>query len=322
MEVPDFDLSTNFGTCSSYSSFYKNNGFLKLSQKQRRQAFLENQKERRHQLTDKNREQCEEFIKLLKTSIEDDLMECDSSGYSTRVKMKKFQLMLSEWLTEIPEDLDENWIVKFAPEGFRVLLVAHSRNTLCYNKNGRVVLKLRSNFPGGRNTEGKGLTVLDCIYNKTLKTIFVLDCLFWNAMSLLEAEVNFRFFWLKSKFEDNPELVLCSRYKFVLLESIPAQRPLIQDRMFSPFLVGDQRLYIDGVVFYHKESHYVFGSTPLVAWLASYMLPEMLNIDVPCEDMARKPKGYICQQSYLIELKSKRKKKTGMDILDAEMELQ
>ena len=38
---------------------------------------------------------------------------------------------------------------------------------------------------------------------------------------------------------------------------------------------------IDGLLFYHKRTHYVPGSTPLVGWLKPYMLPEMLGIPVP-----------------------------------------
>ena len=34
---------------------------------------------------------------------------------------------------------------------------------------------------------------------------------------------------------------------------------------------------LDGVLFYHKESHYTHGNTPLVGWLKGYMFPEILG---------------------------------------------
>ncbi|KAG5872859.1 Snurportin-1 [Gonioctena quinquepunctata] len=285
----------------------------------RREVYLQNQRQKRHKVTDENRELCDEFVKLISTG--DELMEYETPGES-KEKQWKFELMDSEWFTEIPEDLHENWLVKFGPEGFRVLVVSRNNHTTCYNKKGRVILKMRSHFPGGGYSEGCGITVLDCIYNNVLKTIFVLDCLFWNSMSMLESEASFRFYWLKSKFDEEPKLKKNQRYTFILMDCFAAQKPLIQDAIFTPFQVENHQLFYDGVVFYHKESHYTFGSTPLVAWLASYMLPEILQIDVPEEYMARKPKGYVCQKNFLEQLKTRKRmgnrKKPGENELEME----
>ncbi|EDW31086.1 GL12827 [Drosophila persimilis] len=35
---------------------------------------------------------------------------------------------------------------------------------------------------------------------------------------------------------------------------------------------------LDGFLFYHKEASYVCGTTPLVCWLFSYMLPDVLDL--------------------------------------------
>lgn len=35
----------------------------------------------------------------------------------------------------------------------------------------------------------------------------------------------------------------------------------------------------DGLLFYHKETHYTSGPTPLVTWLKPYMLAEILHIE-------------------------------------------
>lgn len=54
-------------------------------------------------------------------------MECET--VNKRKKYKKvpfgYKLMGSEWLTEVPEDLADNWLVKLCPEGVRYLIVAN-----------------------------------------------------------------------------------------------------------------------------------------------------------------------------------------------------
>ncbi len=48
---------------------------------------------------------------------------------------------------------------------------------------------------------------------------------------------------------------------------------------------------IDGILFYHKRTHYTLGSTPLVGWLKPWMLTDMLGIPLPESIMAAKPAG-------------------------------
>jgi snurportin-1 len=40
---------------------------------------------------------------------------------------------------------------------------------------------------------------------------------------------------------------------------------------------------VDGLLFYHKRTHYVHGRSPLVGWLKVHMVPEILGIDVDSE---------------------------------------
>jgi|SRR6218665_1305126 len=51
-------------------------------------------------------------------------------------------------------------------------------------------------------------------------------------------------------------------------------------------------LQLDGLLFYHKQAHYTFGSTPLVVWLKAYMLPEILGVQVPDHYVAETPSTY------------------------------
>nr|CAI5831759.1 unnamed protein product [Callosobruchus analis] len=312
----------NTEAASLYSDLYKCRGkSQELSQQQRRDQFLKDQKERRHRVTDQNRKVCEFLLNDM--CLDEDTMQWDSVNPRNKRKRVVFKLMLSEWLTEVPDDLEENWLTKFVPEGCRILLIATRAQTNCYNSKGRYYFNIKSGFPGGNHTSPTGTTVLDCIYNKYTKVIFILDCLFWNSMSMSDSEAQFRFFWLKNKFSEMPDLARYGSYQFILLDYFSAEKGLIQDIMSEQTTVKDQKLPYDGVVFYHKECHYFFGYTPLVGWLASYMLPEKLNIDVPQENMARKPKDYVCMEKYLEDLEIKKKaaktRKKKNNVVDEEM---
>lgn len=290
-----------------FNSLFKYKSKHLGSIQERRDKCLENQKERRCRLFDQSRQQFDLFVNRAHETDESvDEMECDVEQQKN--KRFKFQLMKTEWFTDIPDDLGENWLIKCAPEGFRVMLVARRKVTLCYNNRGKIVLKLHSNFSGGGGLDkSKGTTVLDCIYNKTTKTIFILDCLYWNNMSMIDSEAEFRFYWLKSKFTDDLRLSCCTNIQLVLIDHMPAERSLIQNAMFEKLHINNEEYYYDGVVFYHKESHYYFGKTPLVGWLASFMLSELLHIDVSQQHFVKMPEEYKGVEDYIQNLKDMKK---------------
>lgn len=43
-----------------------------------------------------------------------------------RKKSYKNKLTFTEWFTDVPEDLEQSWVVKFCPAGKRSLIVAES----------------------------------------------------------------------------------------------------------------------------------------------------------------------------------------------------
>ena len=49
---------------------------------------------------------------------------------------------------------------------------------------------------------------------------------------------------------------------------------------------------LDGLLFYHKRTHYAFGTTPLVLWLKAFMLPEILGVPVSAHHMQQRPASY------------------------------
>ena len=56
-------------------------------------------------------------------------------------------------------------------------------------------------------------------------------------------------------------------------------------------IFGFLQAELDGLLFYHKQTHYTSGSTPLVGWLKPWMLPDMLGVPVPDSIMASRPPG-------------------------------
>lgn len=209
----------------------------------------------------------------------------------------KDQLMLSEWLVEIPSDISTEWLLKLCPVGKRSLVVASMGRTRAYTKSGYMVNTFPSDIPGGNkkqrvNSSGNQYSILDCIYNEMDKTYYVLDVMCWNSHPLFDSETEFRFYWLDSKVKENPhvqELSSANPFKFVPLPFYCCTTQSIHEVLWDklPFPCK-----LDGLLFYHKRTHYTSGSTPLVGWLKAYMVPEMLQIEVPptlCDD---KPSSY------------------------------
>lgn len=77
------------------------------------------------------------------------------------------QLMIPEWLTEIPGDLHGRWLVMPRPQGTRCLLVSSRARTCAVARNGRVLQAFASALPGGgpySAAHKREHTVLDAIF--------------------------------------------------------------------------------------------------------------------------------------------------------------
>lgn len=61
-----------------------------------------------------------------------------------------FQIMLSEWMEEVPDDLEENWVVKMVPVGKRMLVVSNRGWTTAFYRNGYCAGRFPSALPGKR----------------------------------------------------------------------------------------------------------------------------------------------------------------------------
>ncbi|XP_035883500.1 snurportin-1 isoform X3 [Phyllostomus discolor] len=267
---------------SQYKSKYST-----LEQSERRRRLLELQKLKRLDYVNHARRLAEDDWTGIESEEEEDKKDDEEMDIDTAKKLPKHyanQLMLSEWLIDIPSDLGQEWIVVVCPVGKRALIVASRGSTSAYTKSGYCVNRFPSLLPGGNrrnSTTAKDYTILDCIYSEVKQTYYVLDVMCWRGHPFYDCQTDFRFYWMHSK--------------------LPEEEGLGENTKLNP---------VDGLLFYHKQTHYSPGSTPLVGWLRPYMVSDILGMAVPASPLTTKPEYAGHQLQQIIE--HKRSQKEGM----------
>ncbi|XP_041465165.1 snurportin-1-like [Lytechinus variegatus] len=279
----------------------------KQSQWERRKEKLRLQREKRRDYADVARKLAEEDYANITFSDDEEEETMDhtspTSGKNKSNKGKRKgkkeryysnQLMLSEWLDDVPSDLAENWLMVPCPKGRRTFIITSKGRTCHYTKSGHCMNMFQSSLPGGSSGQSKSrsnYTILDCIYSEIHRTYWVLDCMCWHGHPVYDSETEFRFYWLHSKLAEEPHLATGFKkhpMKFFGLPSFKCDRQTLQDAMAQPMPFKDE---LDGLLFYHKALHYTPGVTPLVGWLKPWMLPEILGVPIPDALMAKRPPG-------------------------------
>ncbi|XP_004712107.1 snurportin-1 [Echinops telfairi] len=247
-----------------------------FEQGERRRRLLELQKSKRLDFVNHARRLAEDDWAGMESEEEEeekkDDEEMDVDIGKKLPKRYANQLMLSEWLIDVPADLGQEWIVVVCPVGKRALIVASRGSTSAYTKSGYCVNRFPSLLPGGnrRNSAtAKDYTILDCIYSEVNQTYYVLDVMCWRGHPVYDCQTDFRFYWMHSK--------------------LPEEGGLGEKTKLNP---------VDGLLFYHKQTHYSPGSTPLVGWLRPYMVSDVLGVAVPTGPLTIKPEyaGHQLQQ--------------------------
>lgn len=239
-------------------------------------------------------EENEDVYEITKEHEEEEEYQTENDyrkNYFTRGNFRN-KLMMSEWMLEIPKDLQKDYFMIPCPVGKRCLVIAMQGQTRAYGRQGHLIYNFHSALPGGSfQTKYKNNSVLlDCIYSDVSQSFHVLDVLSWNRQIMKDTDTEFRFFWLATKFLEFPEIQESTRvnpYIFSLLHHYSCEQKVIEQIMSSPF---DYEL--DGLLFYHKSTYYTEGSTPLAVWLKPYMLPEILNVPVSEKFLALAPITY------------------------------
>ncbi|XP_075971405.1 snurportin-1 isoform X2 [Anticarsia gemmatalis] len=254
-------------------------------------------------------------------------LQANTSSYQPRNQVPGFTsnfvmpyknvLMMSEWMVERPEDFHSNWYVVPCPKGSRVLVVTHKGNTKFYNRHGCVKFEKETALPGGNRSEFNRkclCVILDGFYVETLNTVYIIDILAWNNQPMTNCETEFRYFWLKSQFQQLPETKYITSRNEVLFELLPKIDcdPLTFNHFmmtvphFNNFLPA-----LDGLLFYHKLANYVSGQTPLVGWLYPYMVNEVLGDEITVHPsyILERPIDYINQAIFIEQFAEKRERK-------------
>lgn len=300
---------------SQFSQYFKQRTGHDREQRQtdRRNELLSEQKKQRNCLVDAQRD-----IKPLK-------QHTTSPAQKRRNETYKNTLQLSEWWMEKPEDI-ENWYIRPCPKGMRCLVVAANGRTEVYNKKGRFINKFRSQLPGDQRQRHL-ITMLDCVFVPTLSEYFVLDVLAYGNQDMTDCEASFRFYWIQSRLqEDHLDTVSAqNQHAFREIEKCECGDEIALNTFLATFpLWKSNTPELDGFLFYHKESAYVSGTTPLVLWLFPFMLPEILNVPELNENyLLQKPDDYTNYLTFIDEFnraikQRKPKKRDEMDICDEE----
>jgi len=297
-----------------------------ISQEVRRKKLLEHQKARRDDL--KNFARClaaGDFDE--EKEDEDEEEDMDTSGEIRQRKLRKTyknQLMLSEWLVEVPVDLAEKWLLILCPEGRRNLVIAANGSTKVFSKSGKQVKSFPSNLPGGNRNQNRRntYTILDCIYSESNSIFYILDMMCWDGFQYYDCDTEFRLSWVQQKFIENQEMRTRSRinpYSFQPLPVYQCTRDSIKEALNSPMPFSD---HLDGLLIYHREVHYMPGKTPLVGWIKGYMVPELMGIEVDDVLMEQRPSDYGGMKTYLKKTydRVEKLKKADEDRLRAELD--
>eukprot|EP00455_Lapot_gusevi_P024753 TRINITY_DN2582_c0_g6_i3.p1 TRINITY_DN2582_c0_g6~~TRINITY_DN2582_c0_g6_i3.p1 ORF type:complete len:308 (+),score=28.57 TRINITY_DN2582_c0_g6_i3:73-996(+) len=176
---------------------------------------------------------------------------------------------MPEWMIDIPEDFPHNWYAVPRPEGLRCLVIASGGQTVSRKRNGSVLHRFASALPCGshRTLQGKGSAcVLDCIYQKTTRTYWVLDMMCWKGYSLYSSSTEFRNFWVFSKLAETTvsELSDYNKFCFRAVPFLPIDGPAFQSVYAGATALQTWGFVQDGILFYNKEAHYEMGPCPLV----------------------------------------------------------
>lgn len=300
-------------SASRFSDLYKNKSRgREQHQSERRRTLLEEQKRLRQTEVDSSRPGLLELIEAEGTDS-----EC-SSDYPTQryrrkvwfSKLYRDKVQLSEWMYEKPDDLD-SWFLVPCPVGIRCLLVLRKGYAVAYGKTGRSITRFATRL-GKRHC----VTVLDCFLTKK-RIFYALDMLVYKEMDLVQCECEFRFQWLRSKMEEeNMQERFCTgttpenRWQLELLPVFDFKARDQVEEGFSRYpMFNDTGL--DGFLFYHKESNYIYGRTPLVTWLFPFMVPDVLGSEwghaMHHKYLQQKPNGYQEQgyRAYMDEFDAK-----------------
>ncbi|KAJ7945709.1 Snurportin-1 protein [Quillaja saponaria] len=219
------------------------------------------------------------------------------------------QLMLPEWMIDVPDRLSQDWYVFPRPSGKRCFVVSSHGTTISRLRNGSVLHRFPSALPNGaRKKEVSGsaqsYSILDCIFHELDQTYYVIDMVCWRGYSLYDCTAEFRFFWLNSKLAETGAFNSPSHYHRYRFSLIPVYN-CDQSGLYAAY-TGEVPYVKDGLLFYNKQAHYQMGNTPLaLVWKDETCSQYVIDTD---------SKGVVpSQQHVVLELQEDGKLMTSDD---------
>ncbi|KAI8020016.1 Snurportin-1 [Camellia lanceoleosa] len=176
------------------------------------------------------------------------------------------QLMLPEWMIDVPDHLSRDWYVFARPAGKRCFVVSSNGTTISRLRNGSLLHRFPSALPSGARTKGNSCSaqsycILDCIFHESDQTYYVIDMVCWAGYSLYECAAEFRFFWLNSKLVESGACEPPSFYHKYRFDLVPVYN-CDQAGLHTAYS-GPVPYVKDGLLFNNKHAHYQTGNTPL-----------------------------------------------------------
>ncbi|KAL6996970.1 hypothetical protein U1Q18_007093 [Sarracenia purpurea var. burkii] len=176
------------------------------------------------------------------------------------------QLMLPEWMIDVPDRLSHDWYVFARPAGKRCFVVSSNGTTFSRLRNGSLLHMFPSALPSGAKAKGnsgsaQSYCILDCVFHESDQTYYVIDMVCWAGYSLYECAAEFRFFWVNSKLVESGACDLPSfyhKYRFGLVPVYNCDQAGLHTAYSGPAPYAK-----DGLLFYNKHAHYQTGNTPL-----------------------------------------------------------
>lgn len=291
---------------SQYSDLYKNRNADELrerKQSDRRRQMLTEQKEHRNNDQDDSRN-IQQFLQSLQHKV----------NKKTHKRLFKNYVQLSEWLHERPDDF-EHWFMVPCPKGTRCIAVATNGTTKIYSKHGVFITEIRSGLPGDIKLK-QSTTILDCfsVTSNGVTKYMVLDVMYYANTEMLNCETSFRFFWIACKLSElqMDEINFHNEFAFVPMKYVDCGDEIATDTCLTTYpMWDDDNINLDGLLFYHKDSSYVHGTTPLVGWLFSFMVNETLGLCmIHPKYLEQRPAHYVNAKTYIEDFDEAQKAKT------------
>lgn len=176
------------------------------------------------------------------------------------------QLMLPEWMIDVPDRLYHDWYVIARPAGKRCFVVSSNGTTVSRVRNGSLLHRFPSALPNGAKTRescrsGQSYCILDCIFHEMDQTYYMIDMVCWAGISFFECTSEFRFFWLNNKLVESGACDTPSVHHKYRFSMVPVYN--CDHEGLNTAYTGSVPYVKDGLLFYNKHAHYQAGNTPL-----------------------------------------------------------